>query len=609
MPTRTAAILARFSAVLLPMLVWASPADAARPNVVLILIDDLGLYGVTAYGADRLSEQSGRFRDQAFSTPRIDQIASKGLRCDNAFVYPLCEATRVALMTGQYNSRNFVRPKSLHASQITFGDVFKRAGYATGMFGKWKQTRGTREIPAKDYIYEFGWDEFGCFDVVGEEQRYINPTLVINGQVHDYTGRSDVDPQTGRRWYGPDICNRLAVDFIDEHQDEPFFLYYPMLLVHDEHKPTPDTEPHSVFDNFTQQKRNRDGVVGDDRRYFPDMLAYADKLIGNVVDKLQACGLRENTLIVVMGDNGTKEPFTHVLPDGTQYPGGKGGNKDNGLHVPLVLSYPGVIPSAPDGTRYRSYAGLIDVTDIYPTLCEAAGIAIDDPGAIDGVSFWPQATGAAGEPRRHIYTWYNANNEWSDPSIVMEYAFNKRFKRYAPHANFPTGRFFDLRTDPLETAGDRQVKVAWAHVHRSGLDRAELDAEQKGAFDELQAIIDANAYVPVAGLKISSGGFSTAPGETRRLQCRVTPPSATRRNVIWESDDPAVASINKFGELTPHKPGSARISVYSWDDAYPLAARSAQAFSRQGVSNSIRVTVANGQGKPSLPAAGAQTER
>ena len=87
-------------------------------------------------------------------------------------------------MSGQYNSRNFLRCKSQHASEITFGDVFQSAGYATGIFGKWKQTRGTREIPAKDYIFEFGWDEFCCFDVVGEGQRFINPNLVINGEVH-----------------------------------------------------------------------------------------------------------------------------------------------------------------------------------------------------------------------------------------------------------------------------------------------------------------------------------------------------------------------------------------------------------------------------------------
>ena len=189
--------------------------QAARPNVVLILIDDLNHYGVTAYGANRISEWSGLFTNKTFSTPRIDRLAYEGLRCDNAYAYPLCEPTRIALMSGQYNSRNFLRCKAQHASEITFGDVFQRAGYATGIFGKWKQTRGTKEIHGKDYIFEFGWDEFCCFDVVGEGQRFINPNLVINGKQANYSQRKDLDPATGRRWYGPDICNRYALDFID----------------------------------------------------------------------------------------------------------------------------------------------------------------------------------------------------------------------------------------------------------------------------------------------------------------------------------------------------------------------------------------------------------
>ena len=171
--------------------------QAARPNVVLILIDDLNHYGVTAYGANRISEWSGLFTNKTFSTPRIDRLAYEGLRCDNAYAYPLCEPTRIALMSGQYNSRNFLRCKAQHASEITFGDVFQRAGYATGIFGKWKQTRGTKEIHGKDYIFEFGWDEFCCFDVVGEGQRFINPNLVINGKQANYSQRTDLEWRPG----------------------------------------------------------------------------------------------------------------------------------------------------------------------------------------------------------------------------------------------------------------------------------------------------------------------------------------------------------------------------------------------------------------------------
>lgn len=294
-------------------------------NVVLILIDDLSHYGVSAYGANRIRSLRGSFADQEFSTPNIDQLAREGLRVDYAFAHPICENTRVALMSGMDNDRNYLQPKSLHASDITFGDTFKRAGYATGLFGKWKQTRGTREIPGKKYISEFGWDEYVAYDVVTEGQRFINPNLVINGEIVNYTGRKDLDPVTGRRWYGPDIVNRHALEFIDRHQDEPFFLYYPMMLVHDDHKPTPDTLPHSIFDEFDEADHNRDGHTGDDQKFFPEMIAYTDKLIGKVVAKLDAAGIRDQTLVVVMGDNGTKESFAHILHDGTVYPAEKEG--------------------------------------------------------------------------------------------------------------------------------------------------------------------------------------------------------------------------------------------------------------------------------------------
>ncbi len=561
--------------------------QAKRPNVVLILIDDLNHYGVTAYGANRISEWSGAFTNRVFSTPRIDLLADEGLRCDNAYVYPLCEPTRIALMSGQFNSRNFLKCKSQHASEITFGDVFQQAGYATGIFGKWKQTRGTREIHAKDYIYEFGWDEFCCFDVVGERQRYINPNLVMNGKQINYEGRSDLDPATGRRWYGPDICNQRALDFIDRHKNDPFFLYYPMLLVHDEHKPTPDTQPRSLFDECDEAKAN------DDRRYFPDMLAYMDKLIGKVVDKLDEHGLRDNTLVLVMGDNGTKEPFTHVLPDGTEYSGGKGGNKDNGLHVPLILSCPGTISAGKAGAM-RSYQGLVDVTDIYPTLCQAAGITIPNPNAIDGVSFWPQVLGGFDEARQVIYTWYNGNNPVTDQSKTLRYAFTKDFKRYAPHANFPDGRFFDLRSDPMENAGDQRVKVAWVHTHSSGLDIKKLTGEQRIAYEQLGKVLAAHDHVPVTGLKIEAPQAKLTVGTAVNLHYEVSPAQATRQNIVWESSHPGVASVDKFGVLTGHAPGKARISVYSWDDATPLATKAPVAYARDGLRDSIEIVVTDG---------------
>jgi len=566
----------------------ASEPKSTQPNVVLILIDDLSMYGVTAYGANRLTSLQGDFTNVEFATPRIDKLAETGLLCDNAFAYPLCEATRIALMSGKYNNRNFLKCKSQHASDITFGDAFKKAGYATGIFGKWKQTRGTKEVEGKNYIFEFGWDEFCCFDVITEGKRFINPNLIINGEIQDYQMRTDLDPITQRRWYGPDIVNRHALSFIDNNKDKPFFLYYPMLLIHDEHQPTPDTEPKALFDDFDEGRNANNPNKGDDRRYLKDMIEYMDKLIGNVVDRLDKHELRENTLIVVMGDNGTKECFGHVLANDSIYPGRKGGTSDNGLHVPLVINQPGKVKAG--NKQQRHYKGLVDITDIYPTIAEAAGIEIPYSNELDGISFWPQVMGKNNEARKVIYTWYNNNQPHTSDEELLVYVFDKEFKRYAPNTEYPEGRFFDLRSDPLERAGDRVVNRRFGIQLFSGLALDQLSPEQQLAYNRLGKVIDAYSYEAVEGLKIVAPKTCQV-GDVIPLKKQIKPSSAMRKNIVWESSNPQIASINKFGELTAHRKGEVSITMFSWDDAYPVSANWDETYKRNGVSDVVEITI------------------
>ena len=494
-----------------------------QPNVVFILIDDLSHYGVSAYGATQLNSTQVDINDDPFfpstavATPQIDRLADDGLLAGNAFAYAICEPTRVALMSGMNNNRNFIQPKALHESQITFGDIFKQAGYVTGIAGKWKQSRGTAEIPGKDYVDQFGWDEIYCFDLIGEGARHIDPNFVINGVVTYFKQvNGGIDPLTGRRWYGPDLINRFALNFIETHQNEPFFLYYPMLLVHDEHTPTPDTLPQSLYDDFetvTYPLGKEDPAYeygafdGDDRRYFPDMMAYMDKMIGNIIDKLDALNLRENTLIVVMGDNGTKASFSYTVPGTTEFVGGKGECRANGLQVPLLLSQPGTI--AP-GIEYN---GLINLTDIFPTICEAAGLEIPNADDLDGISFWPQVLdNTAAAHRENIFTWYNANKPMTNTTKLIQFAQEIDFKRYAPDesGNFPQGRFFDLRTDPLELvdAYNNTVDTGLGILLRSGLNLAALTTEQQAAYDRLGTVLANNAEVAATDLGIDTS-FAT----------------------------------------------------------------------------------------------------
>ncbi|MEM6884584.1 MAG: sulfatase-like hydrolase/transferase [Verrucomicrobiota bacterium] len=575
-----------FLAYVLCGLAAITSLQAKQPNVILILIDDLSHYGVSAYGAEKIGSAFDEFEDVAFETPQMDRLAAEGMRCDYAYIYPLCEPSRIALMSGKNNIRNFHKPKAQHQSDITFGDLFQRAGYETCIVGKWKQSRGTKAIKANDYIFEFGWDEFACFDVYTEGRRMLHPNVVVNGKPMKTEG---IDPETGRRFYGPDIFNRYARDFIDRHQDKPFFLYYSMVLMHDEHTPTPDTEPKSVFDEYDHlHRRHPKAMQGDQPKFFPDMLKYTDKMVGQLLDHLKARNLEDDTLVILIGDNGTKESFTHILPDGTVFKGDKGSNKEGGMHVPLLLRAPGHIAAG------SVYQGLVDVTDILPTIIDAAGIEHPNPEVLDGSSFWSQATGKSQQEHRdYIYTWYNANNESTNPEHQMTYVFTKDFKRYGPSVLYPEGRFFDLRTDLFETAGKEKKKVPrrWNKWHYSGLEMEEMDAEQQQAYADLGKILEQHAYVPVKGLAVEKVEATLRAGASEQLKPRITPEDATRQGLIWISSDPAVASVDKFGVVTAHQAGEVTITAYSWDDAYPMADNRKLEFSKEGIQDSIQVRV------------------
>ncbi|MGC6455139.1 MAG: sulfatase-like hydrolase/transferase [Coraliomargaritaceae bacterium] len=562
------------------------PAKAMdRPNVVLFLLDDVSHYSVSAYGAQKIScdLEQGSFENVPFATPRMDRLADEGVRCNWAFTYPLCEPTRIALMSGKNNRRNFLQPKAQHASDITFGDLFKRAGYATGLVGKWKQARGTKEIRAEDYIFEFGWDEFFAFDVnnrVG--RRMIEPNFVLNGEIKNYRG---IDPETGRRWYGPDLINRYALDFIERKKDNPFFLYYSMVLMHTERTPTPDTRPKDIYDNYDVNRKGNGRLVGDDPRFYPDMLHYADKMIGNLLDKLEETGLAENTIVILMGDNGTRPEYFFTWPDGVVRQAYKGKHIEGGIQVPLLIRAPGKIPANTE------YEGLVYITDLLPMICEATGVEIPNRKDMDGVSFWPQLIGQSKEELRDsITTWYRKAGDF------LEYAFDKRFKRYAPDVMYPDGRFFEWSEDPLEEAGapvKKKIPNRWNRFRYAGLDLNNLNPEQQAAYDRLGDLLKAHRYVPVERLSVIKSNEPLRVGKTQQLTCKVYPANATRNNVIWKSNNPMVASVDKFGVLHAHKAGEVTVHAYSWDDANPSALGKGVEFSTNGMTHSVNISVSN----------------
>ena len=374
---------------------------ASRPNIVVIMADDMGYECLSANGSE------------SYSTPNIDRIAAGGMRFEHAYSQPICTPTRVQIMTGIYNQRNYVKFGLLEPNQKTFAHFLRKAGYKTCIAGKWQLLGG---IKGPDH---FGFDEFCLWQLTRRPSRYPNPGLEINGKEVDFT----------KGEYGPDIASDFLCNYMEKQatSDGPFLVWYPMILPHWPFEPTPaspDYDPKAK------------GVMKGtgDPKYFKDMVEYTDRIVGKIDAKLGELGIRENTLLIFTGDNGTA---TQVISrwNGRSVQGGKGNTTDFGHHVPMVASWPGTIKPG------QVTKELVDFSDVLPTLVETAGSKLPDDHKIDGRSFLGLLTGDEKyEPRKSIYCWYARNGG----PTGKEFARNQRFKLYR------TGEIFDISKDDLE---------------------------------------------------------------------------------------------------------------------------------------------------------------
>ncbi len=418
------------AAWLLLALAPAATQAAAKPtNLVLIMADDLGYECIGANGcAD-------------YKTPVLDTLAATGVRFEHCYAQPLCTPSRVKIMTGIYNVRNYVKFGLLDPKQTTFAHLLKKAGYATCVVGKW-QLGGGFEGPG-----HFGFDAYCLWQLTrgraheGHDTRFSNPKLEIDGKAVDYDGGE----------YGPDVVSDYACDFMERNKDKPFLVYYPMILTHCPFVPTPDSADWDPKDKGSKTYKG-------DAKYFGDMVAHMDKTVGKLTAKLEALGIRENTLILFTGDNGTDKPVVTRMGD-RRVAGGKGAMTDAGTRVPLICSWPAGIPGG------RVCNDLVDFSDFLPTLCEAAGVDVPASLQIDGRSFLPQLRGEKGNPREWIYCWYAR----SGGPTGRAFARTQRYKLYQ------SGSFFDIRTDvlekkPLAGALDDEAAAAKALLQKA-LDR------------------------------------------------------------------------------------------------------------------------------------------
>lgn len=356
----------------------AAPAGtAAKPNVIVIMADDLGAGELGLYG------------HPTHRTPNLDALGRTGVKFETCFTSPVCHPTRFTLMTGQYGFRtgvlNFAGkragPPKKHegadniANHVTFGQVLKAAGYATGLAGKW-QLSGSHPT----LIRETGFDEYCIWGYrehysaedraraeaagIDFRSRYWRPSICRDGRWQP-TGEND---------YGPDIFSGFVTDFIARHRDRPFFLYYPMALTHGPLLPTPDTYKPGM----DRTRTNRANLQAN--------VEYMDKIIGRIVSALDRAGIRDNTLILFTGDNGTGGD-------------GKSTATEKGARVPLLANAPGLIEA-----RGATLA-LADTSDIFPTVVDFARATVPAKHVVDGHSLAPFLRGERDTTREWIFAY------------------------------------------------------------------------------------------------------------------------------------------------------------------------------------------------------------
>ena len=382
--------------------------DSRASNIVLIMADDMGYECVGANGST------------SYETPVLNGLAKTGMRFTNCFSTPICTPTRVQIMTGKYNFRNYSHFGYLNPKETTFAHLLKKAGYATCIAGKWQLNGLYHDLPGNqdsDRPQAFGFDESCLWQLTQQKkagERFADALIEQNGKV--------LGKQIGK--YGPDLFCDFVCQFIDKQKSKPFFCYYPMVLVHDPFVPTPDSPEWQSGNRYQKNKR-----------FFADMVAYADKIVGRILKQLEDSGVADNTLVIFIGDNGTHRSITSQTKTGPVR-GGKGYTFETGIHVPMFVSWPSKIAAG------ETCEDLIDFTDVLPTALDAAGVPIEKE-LWDGRSFLPQVRGETGNPRKHIFCHYDPR--WGPmKKTPTRFVRDKQFKLYED------GRMFDVSIDPLE---------------------------------------------------------------------------------------------------------------------------------------------------------------
>lgn len=351
-----------------------APLDAAaqsRPNILVILVDDFGFGDLSIHGCEDIP------------TPQIDALAAGGVRCTQGYISaPQCSPTRAGLMTGRYQQRfgheynSAIEGSRLSLAEVTLAERLKKAGYATGLVGKWHLGDDEQHHPLAR-----GFDEF--FGFLGGANPYLpqGPQGVVPRILR---GREPAQ----EKGFLTEAFAREAAAFIERHKEQPFFLYLAFNATHG-----PLQASQKYLDRFAS-------IADEKRRTFAAMTSAMDDAVGIVLDKVRSAKLEENTLIFFCSDNGGPTDVNASRND--PYRGVKGEVREGGIHTPFFVRWKGKLPAG------KTYEQPVIQLDIHPTALAAAGVTVPAEAKLDGVNLLPYLTGEkAGQPHDVLYWRFN----------------------------------------------------------------------------------------------------------------------------------------------------------------------------------------------------------
>ncbi|RMF45014.1 MAG: N-acetylgalactosamine-6-sulfatase [Planctomycetota bacterium] len=400
---------------------WLPSSSAAqpvrRPNVVLIIADDLGYRELGCYGQKKIR------------TPNIDELAQQGMRFTQHYSgNAVCAPSRCVLMTGKHPGHAFVRDNRstppegqwpIPDSEFTMAEAFRQAGYVTGAFGKW----GLGGPTSSGRPLNQGFDRFFGYNCQAHAHSYYPSYLWDNEQHIELKNNPPVpghaslpagaDPADPRSYdvfkgqdYAPDRIHAAALEFIRSNKDRPFFLYYPSIIPHVAlHVPDEDLQPYLKLGwndpPFTRAKGFGYTPHYTPRAAYAAMISRLDRYVGNVLRTLDELGLAENTIVVFSSDNGTthleQEVDYEFFNSVGELRGLKGSLYEGGIRVPAIVRWPGRIEPGTQSDRVSGFE------DWMPTLLELAGASDEIPTEIDGISMARTLMGEPQPERPYLY--------------------------------------------------------------------------------------------------------------------------------------------------------------------------------------------------------------